>query len=90
MDLGATRRILHAALNGDLDHVEYVTDPVFGLHVPLTCPGVRSEILQPRNTWADRTAYDAAAARLAVRFIDNFHKFDKVSQAVRNAGPQIK
>jgi len=69
-----TRALLDAALNGDLDEgkVEYETHPVFGLKMPTTCPGVPSEILNPRNTWEDKEAYDAAAEKLRGMFQKNF------------------
>lgn len=75
MKLGYTRAMIRAAFRGDLDHVEYVTDPVFGLSVPTSCPDVPNEVLQPRNTWADKAAYDAKAAELAKMFEENFRKF---------------
>lgn len=60
-----TRALIHAALDGSLKHVETQVDPFFGLHVPVSCPGVPSEILQSRQTWQDPAAYDAQARRLA-------------------------
>ena len=64
-------------------------DPIFGLEVPVTCPGVPDEVLWPRNTWADKAAYDEAARNLAKRFQDNFAKFeDQVTAEVRHAGPK--
>ena len=89
MSLGHTRSMIKAALAGDLDHVETQTDPVFGLHVPVSVPGVPSEILTPRNTWADKDAYDAQAAKLAGMFKENFEKFaDQVPDGVKAAGPR--
>jgi len=80
--------MVRAAINGDLAKVPTVIDPVFGVAVPTTVPGVPSEILQPRDTWPDPTAYDEAAARLARMFHANFEKYaDGVSAAVRDAGP---
>ncbi|MEE2888653.1 MAG: phosphoenolpyruvate carboxykinase (ATP) [Planctomycetota bacterium] len=69
-----TRALLDAALRGDLDpdKVEYQTHPVFGLKIPTSCPNVPSEILNPRDTWADQDAYDAAANKLRDMFRDNF------------------
>ena len=75
MKLGYTRAMLHAAFEGRLDDVEYVTEPVFGLHVPTSCPGVPTELLQPRNTWSDPAAYDAKAAELKAKFDENYRKF---------------
>lgn len=60
-----TRSMIQAALNGALHGVEYRQDPVFGLHVPAQCPGVPSELLEPRSTWGDLAAYDTQARMLA-------------------------
>ena len=69
-----TRALLDAALSGALDDVETVVHPVFGLRVPLCCPGVDAAILDPRGQWCDKDAYDASAARLRGMFRDNFAK----------------
>ena len=86
MSIRVSRALVHAALNGHLDGVEFVTEPAFGLHIPVTCPGVSAEVLNPRNAWADKAAYDAQAADLAARFEANFKQFD-APEAVRAAGP---
>jgi phosphoenolpyruvate carboxykinase (ATP) len=89
MKLGYTRAMVNAALAGDLDDVEFVTDPVFGLAVPTTVPNVPHEVLTPRSTWADGAEYDQAAAKLAGMFKSNFEKFaDQVSAEVVAAGPR--
>ncbi|HRI44705.1 MAG TPA: phosphoenolpyruvate carboxykinase (ATP) [Fimbriimonadaceae bacterium] len=75
MKLAYTRAMIDAAFSGGLDGVEFVTDPVFGLSVPTTCPNVPSEVLLPRNTWSDKDAYDAKATQLAGMFEENFRKF---------------
>jgi phosphoenolpyruvate carboxykinase (ATP) len=72
MQLAYTRAIVHAALNGSLDQVEYVKDPIFGLEVPTTCPDVPDAVLMPRNTWADKTAYDNQAKKLFDMFEENY------------------
>ena len=88
MPIKTTRRLLKAAMEGELDDVEYRKDPVFGLDVPLACEGVPAGILTPRETWKDKTAYDAKARELADRFRENFRDFAaEVSEGVRNAGP---
>jgi len=84
-----TRALLNAALDGQLDNVEYVLDPVFCLNVPTSCPRVPSEILMTKNTWPDKEAYDAKAKELADMFTDNFKQYENlVSNQVYCAGPQ--
>ena len=68
MSLKYTRAMLHGALDGKLDSVEFITDPIFGLLVPKKCPGVPEKILQPRNTWGDKHAYDEKANNLQKMF----------------------
>ena len=75
MSLKHTRALVTAALNGDLEQVEYENHDVFGVATPKTCKGVPSEILNPRNTWKDKHAYDQKAAFLASAFLKNFEKF---------------
>jgi phosphoenolpyruvate carboxykinase (ATP) len=88
MNINHTRNMVRAAINGELDGIETVIDPVFRVAVPVSVPGVPDEVLQPRGTWADPDAYDVAALRIAGMFHDNFAKYaDGVSEAVRNAGP---
>ena len=89
MKLAHTRAMVHAALNGELDDVPTRPDPIFGIHVPEHVPGVPDKVLNPRDTWQDKAAYDAQAAKLAELFHENFAQFeDVVSEAVRNAGPR--
>jgi phosphoenolpyruvate carboxykinase (ATP) len=75
MKLSHTRAMLHAAFNGHLDSIQYHQEPVFGLQVPSEVPGVPSEVLLPRNTWADPLDYDQKAAELKAMFEDNYRKF---------------
>ena len=86
MSLKHTRALVNAALDGKLADVEFVTEPAFGLHIPVSCPGVPSDILNPRNVWPNKAAYDKQAAELAARFEANFQQFD-VPEPVRAAGP---
>jgi phosphoenolpyruvate carboxykinase (ATP) len=89
MQLGYTRAMISAALSGRLRDVPTSPDPVFGLQIPESVPDVPDEVLQPRSTWPDGAAYDAAAAKLAGMFRENFEKFaQNVSEAVRQAGPK--
>jgi phosphoenolpyruvate carboxykinase (ATP) len=74
MDINLTRAIVNAALSGDLERVAFFDDCAFHFSVPLTCPGVPSDVLAPRNTWADKTAYDERAKRLADDFCTHFNK----------------
>ncbi|MDP4262163.1 MAG: phosphoenolpyruvate carboxykinase (ATP) [Bacteroidota bacterium] len=90
MKLKYTRAMITAALEGKLSMIEFDTHPVFGMAVPAECPGVPSEILNPRNTWADKTAYDEKAKYLASLFIKNFEKYkDGVSKEVLAAAPRL-
>jgi phosphoenolpyruvate carboxykinase (ATP) len=84
-----TRAMIRAALTGRLDEVPSAPDPVFRMAVPSICPNVPAEVLQPRNTWSDKAAYDAQARRLAAMFEENFKTFAAdVSPEVRSAGPR--
>ena len=88
--LAHTRAIVNAIHSGALANAKTQRDPVFGLEVVTECPEVPSEILNPRNTWADKSAYDAAANKLAKLFRDNFKTYENgVSTEVKNAGPAV-
>lgn len=89
MSIAHSRALVSAALSGHLDNIPFVTEPAFGLSIPVACPGVPAEVLNPRNAWADKEAYDRTAADLAARFEENFRQFD-VSDAVRHAGPKAR
>lgn len=89
MSLKNTRAMITAALNGALDNVEYTTHPVFGLSMPTTCPEVPSEVLNPRNTWADKSNYDTKANHLAGLFNNNFKLYEEGSNdEIKAAAPQ--
>ena len=89
MKIAHTRAMIRAALNGTLADREMRVDPVFGLHVPRSCPDIPPEVLDPRSTWKDPEAYDAQAQDLAGRFRKNFEQFSmSVSSEVRQAGPR--
>jgi phosphoenolpyruvate carboxykinase (ATP) len=89
MKLAHTRRMVHALLRGDLRATALDTDPIFGLHTPKEIADVPGEILNPRNTWSDKAAYDVQAKKLAAMFRDNFSKFETfVPDAVRAVGPK--
>jgi phosphoenolpyruvate carboxykinase (ATP) len=90
MNINHTRSMVRAALSGALDDVVTVTDPVFGVEVPTTCPEVPDGVLQPRTTWSDGAAYDRQADALARMFVENFAAYaDGVPESVRAAGPRV-
>jgi phosphoenolpyruvate carboxykinase (ATP) len=89
MPIQATRALLHAALSGALDSVEFRTDPTFGFEVPVEVPGVDSSLLDPRSTWSDPAAYDAKARELAAMFARNFERFPDAEPDVASAGPRV-
>jgi phosphoenolpyruvate carboxykinase (ATP) len=85
-----TRAMLNAALDGELDSVEYSTDPIFGFRVPRSCPNVPDHVLDPASSWVSRDAYMQRYRSLASRFIDNFKKFeDQSPDEVGRAGPKL-
>ncbi len=88
MPIKHTRAMVNAALDGKLDEVVTDQERFFGLHVPLHCPGVPDDVLNPRNTWADLEEYDAQAKKLAGMFAKNFEQFSgQTSEEIRLAGP---
>ncbi|HEY1615454.1 MAG TPA: phosphoenolpyruvate carboxykinase [Rhizomicrobium sp.] len=90
MPIKATRALLAAALDGTLANVEMRVDPHFRFRVPVSVPGVDAAILNPRDTWKDKAAYDAQAAKLVQMFRDNFKKFEAhVGPDVLQAAPQL-
>ncbi|MEO1074723.1 MAG: phosphoenolpyruvate carboxykinase (ATP) [Bacteroidota bacterium] len=90
MKLAHTRAIIDAIHDGSLAAAPTVTDPIFGVAVPTVCAGVPDDILVPRNTWADKDAYDHQAAKLAQLFIDNFEQFrNGSSDAILRAAPVV-
>jgi len=92
IDIAATRAMVHAALNGDLNGVPTVTDPVFGLAVPERIPDVSAATLRPRETWQDPEAYDRQARKLAAMFEENFARNLRglVPAGVAAAGPRVE
>ncbi|MGH2417908.1 MAG: phosphoenolpyruvate carboxykinase (ATP) [Candidatus Limnocylindria bacterium] len=91
MRIDHTRVMVRAALGGQLRDVDYEADPIFGVEVPASVPGVPDEVLRPRATWADPDAYDAKARELAEMFVENFEAYaDGVPVAVRRAGPRVE
>ena len=89
MSIQHTRALLNAAFDGKLDHVRYVKDAVFGFEVPTDAPGVPTQVLNPRDTWADKAAYDEKARHLARLFNENFKQFlDLAAPEVVAAAPK--
>jgi phosphoenolpyruvate carboxykinase (ATP) len=85
-----TRNLLNAALSGQLEEVEYYQDSVFGFSVPKSCPDVPSEVLEPWSSWSSRKEYDKRYKDLAMRFIQNFAKFEEgTPREVVEAGPKV-
>lgn len=85
-----TRKLLNAALDGDLDNVDYYTDPIFGFQVPQSCPDVPSSVMNPASSWSSQEEYYKKYKALASRFIDNFKKFeDSTPSEILAASPKI-
>ena len=85
-----TRALLNAALNGKLDNVKFTKDPIFGFEVPTQCPDVPDEVLSPATSWHDKKEYDRRYKDLAMRFKQNFAKFeDGTPREVVEAGPKV-
>ncbi len=90
IDIAATREMVRAVIEGRLEDGNTREDPFFGLNVPREVPGVPGHILDPRETWPDKAAYDAQARELADLFRQNFTRFEsQVGEEVRNAGPSF-
>jgi phosphoenolpyruvate carboxykinase (ATP) len=90
MKLSYTRAMITAALTGKLNAIAYEQMPFFELSFPTSCDGVPSELLNPRNTWADKAIYDQTAASLAAKFVKNFDKFAAQTDAsILAAAPKV-
>lgn len=86
-----TRAMVRAALTGRLEGVPTRIDPYFGLEVPCDCPDLPTEVLDPRQTWANPEEYDQQAQTLAARFVENFAQYTReVSPEFLAAGPKVK
>lgn len=84
-----TRAIITAAMNNELNDVDYETVDIFGLNIPTSCPGVPSELLKPINTWSDKEAYTVKAKHLAELFVKNFEQYaSEASDEILNAAPK--
>ena len=88
MDLHHTRAMIEAATSGQLDDVATKRHPIFNLEVPVSCPGVPDDVLDPQSTWDDPDAYELKANELAAMFVGNFERFAADLPAeVTRAGP---
>jgi len=89
MSIKHTRAMVNAILDGELANVETETHPIFQTAIPTSCPNVPDEVLNPRNTWADKDAYDAQASKLATKFAENFEQYaEGCSENIQQAGPK--
>jgi len=85
-----TRRLLNAALDGELNNIDYYTDPIFGFDVPKSCPEIPEDVLYPSSSWSSEELYIKRYRGLASRFIDNFKKFeDESPSGLNHAGPKL-
>lgn len=85
-----TRAMIQAALNGNLENVKYIHDDRFNLDIPVSCPNVPSEMLNPRNTWKSGLEYDQQADQLALMFQENFQsKYPDMRSEIAGAGPYV-
>jgi phosphoenolpyruvate carboxykinase (ATP) len=90
MKLSHTRALIAAALNGSLEQETFVKEPIFGFSIPVRCAGVPSEILNPVNTWADKSSYDQRAKALAKEFVANFKNYIScVNAEILSAAPVV-
>nr|WP_209702222.1 phosphoenolpyruvate carboxykinase (ATP) [Clostridium algifaecis] len=85
--LSYTRKMVNAAISGKIKNEEFVEHPVFKVLMPKNCEGVPGEVLNPRNMWKNKEAYDVKVLELAKRFKENFKRFEDVSQDIVMAGP---
>ncbi len=88
MSIKHTRAMVTAALTGALESVKFELDPIFNVLVPTACPNVPVEVLNPKNTWADKAAYEKQAKDLAARFVKNFEKYKDMPKNIVEAGPK--
>ena len=90
MKIQYTRAMLNAALNGELDMIETYEDPYFGFQVPIAVNGVPTNVLNPKNTWSDKSKYDEAAKKLVNMFHENFKLYvGETTEDIAKAGPKI-
>ena len=90
MSLSHTRRMITAAMKGELEKVEYRRHEIFGLHMPTSCPDIPSKILDPKSTWESPDKYDQMANELARKFASNFKQFEsEAKKEILEAAPRV-
>ena len=89
IDIKHTRALISAVLDGNLETVSFKPDSAFQLQIPESCPEVPSDMLDPRNTWKDKRAYQQKAEELAKRFARNFQNFSDIPKEIVSAGPKV-
>ena len=82
--------MITAALNGELDNIQYKEHPIFNLQMPVNCPNVPDQLLDPKNTWTSAENYDDKANDLAIAFVKNFEQYASFSSSeIINAAPNV-
>ncbi|MCK4545440.1 phosphoenolpyruvate carboxykinase (ATP), partial [candidate division WOR-3 bacterium] len=89
IDLSYSRAMVTAALNGELDDIDFYKESYFNLMIPKSCPGVPDELLNPIYTWDNKDEYDRLAKELANKFNDNIKKFKGIEEDVLKSGPSL-
>ena len=90
MKLSYTRAMITAALNGDLNKVNYEIHKVFGVKMPVSCPNVPTQVLNPKNTWKNKSEYDKKANHLAEEFNKNFLQYQsEAKNEILEAAPKV-
>jgi len=91
MSIKDTRACINAILDGSIEEAEFETLPVFNLQIPKELPGVNTKVLNPRNTWEDKEAYDKQLRKLAEMFVENFKRYEDVKEGkeYEKAGPKL-
>ena len=89
MSIKTTRSCIDAILDGNAAMSEYVKDDAFGLDIPVSLPGVDTHLLNPRNAWSDKDAYDATAEKLAGMFVENFEQYAGEGIDLTEFGPRV-
>ncbi len=82
--------MISAVLEGKLEKVEYQEDKIFGVQIPMSCPGVPEEILYPKGTWEDQTAFEKTVKKVAQQFVKNFEKYaDYATDEISSGAPRV-